>query len=925
MAAVTLKDLMNPLTKIEEHTKQTSEKLTKIEELLVKGVGVSNSVGGIDISALITRQDIMIEIQSAILQQLSAQTIYLKIISKGGKKGIGDRFSSIFGKKERGTSNIKESVGVLEKLGIGIKELGKGLLIWTLIPKKIITKFSFFITETFSALTSQNSKKVKKGVLILDMMGGAIFKFSKALALSALLLIPSMIAIPFLITSITIMGLTVSILGSDRMSKRIKRGAKNLDRIGDGILSFGIGLAAFALTTFLILSKPILLVGMIASILLIGGAVSLIGGPKMSKRIVKGSLALLILGPSLAIFSLGYLAFSLVTRNTSLGDVLIQGAVILGIGIATALVGKIGFTNIGLGALALSLNGLGLLVFSLGYVPFAEATKGIVLKDVLVQSGVLLAIGTVMALAGLAVAATAGAALLGPVLFGAAGASLLLLAPGLDAMKRLDYTEADSKDLAITLGAVAMAFSGVNPEKGPLGMIGGLFTRVVQSGSGLAAAGMYAAAGVALQELSKGLSSFKTIKFTEDDSKDLAIALGSVSAAFSEAGGEPVNPGGYLGKFFGNAFSPNATERGINSVKNAGESLISVVEGLKSFLDLKSKYGLTSESFQKGGFLNKAITESLGFVQTAFALIGGEENVDAGGFFGSVFNFKRNKVAEGINSVKGAGEALKDIVIGLSEFQTLVDQKIDFTKLGESIITSLTYVGDAFAIIGGNEREDSAFFGLIKWDENVIRKGIKAVKGAGLELKTIAEGLVKFEEIKDPTNLAKSISDLINSIGSTFVNVYETDPLFKEKSNHFAEWITKLGKVAKDKSLEKAAEDLSDMSDAINSVEIEKLDSFNLLFKSAADISNGSIIAFSALTNAVEEIRDILAETVTVQASPTAALPTASPATTVTGNTNETQIQSTLNRINFTMDTLNSTMSNLPSNIAAIEIKVPID
>ena len=36
MAAVTLGDLMNPLTKIEEYTKQTSDKLSKILELSLK-------------------------------------------------------------------------------------------------------------------------------------------------------------------------------------------------------------------------------------------------------------------------------------------------------------------------------------------------------------------------------------------------------------------------------------------------------------------------------------------------------------------------------------------------------------------------------------------------------------------------------------------------------------------------------------------------------------------------------------------------------------------------------------------------------------------------------------------------------------------------------------------------------------------------
>ena len=77
----------------------------------------------------------------------------------------------------------------------------------------------------------------------------------------------------------------------------------------------------------------------------------------------------------------------------------------------------------------------------------------------------------------------------------------------------------------------------------------------------------------------------------------------------------------------------------------AGDALTEITKGLKSFLDLRKTYGLTSESFAKGGFLNKAIVETLGFVKTAFAAVGGEGNVDAGGFFGSVFNIKQNNLS----------------------------------------------------------------------------------------------------------------------------------------------------------------------------------------------------------------------------------------------------------------------------------------
>lgn len=1028
MAAVSLKDLMNPLTKIEEHSKATSEKLDKIEELLVRGVSGSSSGGGVDISALVTGQNVMIELQSTMLTQLDAQTEYLKIIAEGGETGILDK---IFGGGDSGGDSGKKGVELLEGLGIGTKEVGKGMLVFALVPEQTIVKFTTFITETFAALASQDLEKTEDGINVIDLMGNAIMNFSKSLALSAILLIPGMIAIPFLITSIAIMGLTMATIGG--FSERIGDGADALNKVGDAILSFGIGLASFALVTFFILKKPELILGMVASLLIVGGAVALLGSKVMSKSIRKGAFNLMLIGVSLGIFAIGYTIFALAVKGTKLNDILIQGGVLIAIGGAMALAGlAVTLTGGGalLGPVLFALAGPGLLIFSLGYIPFAKATEGLKLNDILIQSGLLIGIAGVMALAGLAVALTAGAALLGPVLFGAAGGALLLLAPGLKAMKDLAYSQQDAKDLAITLGAVAMAFSGASPDDGPLATIGGMFRRVVESGVGLGAAAMYGAAGIALTDLSKGLADFKALGFTEEDSKELAVALSAVSSSFAQAGGEASNPGGLFGAIFGTAFTPNATKKGIKSIMGAGKALNDVVKGLAAFLDLKNNYGLTSEAFQPGGFLNVAITETLGFVQSAFAAIGsegttnaggfwgsvfnikknvvqegidsvsgagkalsgiveglaafidlknsygltpesfqpggflntavvnslsfvksafaavgGEENVAAGGFFGSVFNISKNKVQEGIDSVSGAGKELTNIAMGLKTFQELVEKNVDFSaggKLSTAVKNSLTFVGDAFASIGGKEESDSAFFGLIKWDENLVKKGIKAVKGAGAALTDIAEGLSSFADLSNPTALVTSISGLLKGISTVFAETYENDPRFSSHINDFRRLINDMGKRAADGDLEKAAADMQSMADAINSVDLVKAEAFGALFKGAADITdNGGRAALRALTDAVEEIRDLMSVSTTAAAETTAtpvgsaatrstaaettATPAGGAATNATADQSGADTTALLNRINSTLSSLNSTMTNLPGSIAAIEIKLPND
>lgn len=779
MAAVTLKDLMDPLSKIEAAAKETNEKL----DILIAASGGGGGGAGLD---------------QQIVAQLTAQTNLLTAIEANTSR---NPMAGIFSRSGKSKKEVAGAGETLNLLGVGAKKTATGMLLWSLVPKKTISKFTEFVTNSFEALANTDSKKAMEGVKVLDLMGGAILQFSKALALSALLIIPGMLAMPFLISSIAIMGGVMALIGGKKTSKRIYRGARALDKVGDAILSFGIGLAAFALTTLFIITQPAVIGGMLGALILVPGAVAIYGGKKTSKRIRKGALGLALVGLALLPFSLGLLALSAVTRGNSIGDILIQGATILAIGGAAALVGKMGMKNIIFGAAAMALNGLGLLVFSMGYTPFADATRGNTLEDVGVQALTLVAIGGIMALAGIAVAATAGTALLGPLLYGAAGLALQELAPGLKAMKKVDFNKTDAENLSFTLGAVAAAFSGVEPEAGFLKNVGNVFSRIGQSIAGGGAAVMYEEAGKALQELSKGLSDFKDIDFTQEDSEDLAVALGAVSAAFAQAGGEPSNPGGLFGAVFGSAFSPNATERGVKSVMRSGDALTEITKGLHSFMKLQEKGAKFGEPDNDGnyeeGTLGYAITNTVGFIRTAFAAVAGEGNVEAGGFFNSLFGIKKNKVQEGIDSVRGVGKNLDDIANGLMKFQTMIDKGIEFGEpdqdgnyengtLGYAIVNTVGFIRTAFAAVAGegNVEAGGFFNSLFGVKKNKVREGIDSVKGVGRELDSIADGIIKFQEFVkqgidfSPTgDLAKAVKGSITFISDAFSAVagHETE------------------------------------------------------------------------------------------------------------------------------------------------------
>ena len=935
MAAITLANLMDPLKKIEAATQETSEKL---DALIAVSTGAANGGGNMAIIDELQKQTLLLQQIAGTneeidrqtgksLFQFAAQVFTLRKILKTVKDGA----KSIAGGGESGETdaNAENNSALLKTLGVGSIKTAMGMTLWAIVPKKGVTKFIEFIEGTYTKLAEQDNKKVAEGIENLAGMGNAIFSFAKSLALATPLLIIGAIGIPILYLTTILVAPLFLLLGKGE--KQIKSGSDAMADMGAGLLKFSGGLAVFALVTALIMmGGPSLFIGMAASIVLIGGAVALLG--LVEKQVDKGSGALAVMGLALGVFGLGYMVFALTVAATAptMEAIGIQFLILGGMGIVFALAGLV-FSQILQGALSFATIGLGLLVFGIGYNPFAKAVKGTTMEDVGVQMALLTGLGLVMAAAGALVTLTAGAILLGPVMYAAVGGALLVLAPGLEAIKKVNFTEDDSLKLATMLAGVKTAFIGPPNEGGVSGFfksIGGAISGAVDSVKMIAAAAGFAAAGVALSKLSVGLKDYQKLDWTDEDSLRLTGVLSGITTAFAQAGGEAATPTGLFGAVFGNAFSPNATKKGIDSVMGAGKALTSIAEGLTAFSGLVEK----DVDFE---YIGKQIELTVGFIQRAFAAVAEEGNVEAGGFFNSLFGIKKNKVKEGLDSVKGAGKSLNDIANGLTTFQELVEKNVDFDKVGKAISKSVGFVqeafsavaeegnvqaggfwnslfkikknkvqegvksvkgagaelkniadalstfsgiedpeglaqkikltlglvGDAFASIGGsdNEESDSAFFGLIKWDENKIQKGIEAVDGAGAAMTDIANGLKAFSGDFQPMEVAESIGILLTSIGTAFSDLYTTNPEMSEELDDFKSFIVTLGDVAEKGQLDKAAEGISKIADSINKIDIDKAVTFGNLFDSASNLSSNRG-AYRALAKAVEDIRDILAE-----------------------------------------------------------------
>jgi hypothetical protein len=1046
MAAVSLKDLMNPLTKIEDYTNQTSQKLDKVIMLLASGGNPAASGGS---GAKVDKNNVeALKALGSGIGPLIKSLILIKVVPSSSIDKLADIITRI-GESLSSIKNPSDALKVAELISI----IGNNVLLFAIslsiatpllilsIPGAVALGLS--IRLLFMAMGDIDEKRVDNlkrvvyelslgiGMYSLVMAGvfyGASYVIGGAIAfgLSVRLLVlaagagfkgmAKMAAIGFLAGNVLEYALTMAltavlsplvIIGSVAFGLSVRllllamgKSAKStLAILSIGIL--GQGVLSFVLTMALVgFIAPYMLKGTLiftASLMILSLGLKLVSKPTS----LKGVIALALIGPALVLFALSVVAFSAIIGSDP--TVYITPLLIIGgIAIIFTLIGKQA-VNIALGALAFAAIGLSLFVFNLGYIPFIETVRTLTPADLAIQAGVLAAVGLGSVGLGLAIASTGGAAFLAPLLYAAAGGAFLVLAEGLKAMKSVNFDENDSKNLSYTLGAVALAFSGTNPEDSFFSNVGNVFARVGSSAMMVATAGSYIAAGHALQELSKGLTAFKEIKFTEEDSKQLALSLSAVTTGFALAGGAGQVPStSAFGQMFG--FKANVVEEGIRSVMNAGKALKTITDGLIAFQGLINQNVKFGEPDADGkyeeGTLGYAITNTLGFVQSAFASIGREGDEADTGLFGALgfkqnvvqkgiqavkgagteltnianglktfqglvegqidfspegklayavkesltfvgkafssiggdtqkasflgFEWDQNKVGAGVRAVKGAGTELTNIANGLQTFQKLVTEKVDFRAEGDlakAVSRSITFVGSAFAAIGGQKQKTGWF--VFKWDQNKVNAGIKAVKGAGTELNNIATGLTKFDGIEDPEALGKKISTLFTSMSTAFTSLYATDPKINDKMSKVATFVTKVGDQAMKGALQKAAEGFQGIADAINSVELEKANAMGDLFKGASKLSSDAK-AYQKLVEAVEEIRDILSkeggstgstggggfmQSILPTAPTTAAPTTAAPAGT------DGRLLSALERIN-------STMANLPSQIAAIEIKV---
>ena len=264
MAVATIKDLLDPLTKIQATSQSSADSLDAIS------IALGAQVQGDE--AILRKLDLLISANTgvtenldlAMLLQLRSQTKLLTTIA-GKKPG---KAKAAAGAKGGLPKELKDGAQALKLLGVGAKGMAAGMLLFSIVPKSGIKKFKTALMDLYEIMGNLKSKQVKQGAEAFQIMADSIGKFAVNLVKATLLLPIAFLGIKLLGAAVRMLTPTFEELG--KQSKNVNKGAKTLDLMGTSLLSFAKGLVLAGLAALVgIIAIPFLIV----SILLIGGAI----------------------------------------------------------------------------------------------------------------------------------------------------------------------------------------------------------------------------------------------------------------------------------------------------------------------------------------------------------------------------------------------------------------------------------------------------------------------------------------------------------------------------------------------------------------------------------------------------------------------------------------------------------------------------
>jgi hypothetical protein len=730
---------------------------------VAKGIDIKSADAfGNFMTGLADGLDAIIEIMSP--RKLLKLVIGTKVLF-GGKnsiiKSIVTGMTDAF--KDADPKKAKQGAEAIEVLAGGLMSLSKAMgtlaLIGLVAPLVAIGALVARAVIGLFTSVGKSAKEIDKGGKAIGSLGKGLMLFSAGLATFMLVILivkPAMVLAGIVV--LAAFALAFTIIG--QVSRYIDDGGKAIAWMGLGLFAFSAALATYMLV--LLLVTPKLILTGIAILGLMAGAFALIGYLDKSGFIKSGAKALMVMGESLFVFSIGLAAFSLAMRLVDMQTAVGGPLVITALGGAFWVIGALNKGNfIQSGATAMIEVGIALISISAGILIFGLAIKGLqaVFGDDLGEAGmiagaILLGLGGAFALLGIpaigiAIASGAGAMIsVGFALMSISAGILIfgLAIKGLQSIFGDDLIEAGVIAGAILLG-LGMAFAA----------IGVLAVAVIPG----AAAGIVM--GVALLSLSLGVWTFgNTLKGLYD--KDLIDEQGNLRGISILSG--------LMSEFASMFFTSVFALPGIAASIAMGISLMIISKGL-------SDIGKVMKTIDPS-FVDKLFNEQDGIL---YKLAYGFESIGNKFSGGLISNWLgADPVSMGVKTVKGFGDVLQSVAGGIVAFANFSkfpikianNGKLEYTnvnlwdevaKMKENLIgdgdgsNGLLYsLSSIFSDIGKRFGGESGWFA----GDSPVKKGINAVNGMGKVLSELAGGIVAFARFdKFPVQLADSGGKLI--------------------------------------------------------------------------------------------------------------------------------------------------------------------
>lgn len=523
-------------------------------------------------------------------------------------------------------------------------------------------------------------------------------------------------------------------------------------------------------TSILSLVSSIVMASIIAANMNLGGLVimgttiglmflliSKFGSTRQFKKIIKAGLAMQAMGLGLMSMAIGMVVSSKLFAYVDWKFLMIGFAASIAMLLIMNRVAK-SIIKITLATVGMALMGLAMISLAVGFLALGLVTKAIGVEGILMSLGVMLGVAAVMILISM---------LKSQILFGVAavalmGISLIVLSLGLMLFFK-----------TIEKLTIEQALEAVGVLAGTAAIFAAIGIPVVAGAIALGAVAMMLV-GASLLVLSAGLWAFFKVDFPSKEKMETMFdGTTEMVKLFALMGVASI------------LIVPGAI-----AMMVAAPAMILFAEGLKAV----NRTDVNIDKIDKFNAAIKSITSTMAEVSLGQS---------TGGFFGNLIAmavpWAKSPVRLGAESVSAAGKALISIAEGLKEFDSLT-RNLDLSSydekgvvmpkpgsLGDKIRNVVNMLNASFSAIGasGNSGFSVAkmLFGadLKPADAEV---GIKSVLKSGEALKSIAEGLLAFDQMAgnlnfvddlspNPTNLSiqQKISKIVGMIHTSFAAI----------------------------------------------------------------------------------------------------------------------------------------------------------